>query len=160
MQRVNRIIFNEKYKNNVKTLRLAEQYRRFCKHDISHFLDVARIMYIKALEKNIPIKKDVIYATALLHDIGRVKEYTEKVPHHIESAEFAKQILPLCGYDEKEIDMIVSAILYHRQSGDFERNLLGTLLYYADKKSRICITCPVERECYWDSEKKNMEIII
>ncbi|MGI6684337.1 MAG: HD domain-containing protein [Bacillota bacterium] len=57
--------------------------REFCCHQMQHALDVARIYYILFLEKyqdgissdlknmSVDQTKELIYATALLHDIGR-----------------------------------------------------------------------------------------
>ena len=50
---------------------------------MSHLLDVARIAYIRNLEKGYGFRKDVIYAAAVLHDIGKALQYEEKVPHEI-----------------------------------------------------------------------------
>lgn len=47
---------------------------------MSHLLDVARIAYIRNLEKGYGFRKDVIYAAAVLHDIGKALQYEEKFP--------------------------------------------------------------------------------
>ena len=55
----------------VQNLQQAEKGRIFCRHTMEHFLDTARLMYIYNLEDGAPVKKDIIYAAALLHDLGR-----------------------------------------------------------------------------------------
>lgn len=156
MLRVNSIINNQSYKSCLERLSEFEKDRIFCRHNMEHFLDTARIMYITVLENNLPIKKDVVYATALLHDIGRVLQYENGTPHHRASADFARDILPNCGFSKEETDEIVRAILSHRS--DEDGSTLGSLLYLADKKSRLCFNCRAEKDCYWSSEKKNREI--
>lgn len=158
MDRVNKIIHNCRYKKLMTELNCLENDRKFCKHSMEHFLDTARIMYITSLENNLKISKDVIYACALLHDIGRVAEYKQGKPHNEASAEIAREILITGDYSDKEINDITNAILFHRAK-DCD-NILGKLLYKADKQSRLCFCCEAESECYWDKEKKNFDIII
>ena len=43
MDRVNDILANEKYKMHLAKIKAAEEDRLFCCHNMSHFLDVARI---------------------------------------------------------------------------------------------------------------------
>ena len=59
----------------VKKLEEKEKQRLFCKHGLSHFLDVARIAWILTLEQtlqegmnveHLAQQKDKIYLTALL----------------------------------------------------------------------------------------------
>lgn len=157
MQRVNLIFSNEEYKSLLDKITEYESDRKFCKHTIEHFLDTARIMYIISLEENMQVKKDIIYATALLHDMGRVMQYEKDIPHDIAGAEIAEKILLSCGYSQTEADVIAKAILSHRDKEKSESEL-GKLLYRADKLSRLCFGCSAEQECYWSREKKNMEI--
>ena len=56
-------------------LKEAERGRKFCRHQMEHLLDVARIAYILNLEQKLGIRKEVIYAAALLHDIGKYRQY-------------------------------------------------------------------------------------
>ena len=114
------------------------------------------MMWISALEQQLPVTRDAAYAAALLHDIGRVEQIEEGIPHHQASASLAAQILPEAGFSEAEITQIQNAIACHRADGG--DNILGQLLYWADKKSRVCRTCPARGECSWPDEKKNLEI--
>ncbi len=154
MDRYNQILTHPGYIERVKKLRQLEKDRMFCRHDITHFLDVARIMYIISLENGNNIDKDIIYASALLHDTGRVEQYNESIPHHIASVSFARSVLPDCGYSQEEIEEICFAIYNHRNNAEGESKL-SELLFSADKLSRLCFDCSAEKDCYWDDTLKN-----
>lgn len=156
MENTNKIIFNEEYKSLLKELEDLEKERPFCKHNLSHFLDVARICYILVLEEKLDIKKDLIYSTALLHDIGRVFQYKDGTDHHLASAKIGERILALTSFTKKEKGMIIDCIKKHRQpqSG----TSFNDLFYKADKLSRICFRCPAYDICNWTLEKKNHTI--
>ncbi|ARC85098.1 hypothetical protein U732_3898 [Clostridium argentinense CDC 2741] len=154
--RINKVLNNKEFIKYTNELNKLEEERKFCRHGIDHSLDVARIMYIKALENNLGISKDIIYAAALLHDLGRVLQYKENIGHHEGSVIIAKNILVNCGYNESEIDEILMAIEKHREK-NHETNL-SKLLYSCDKLSRLCFNCNAINECYWNNEKKNMII--
>ena len=150
------------YVKYYKKLKKAEMDRIFCRHQMSHYLNVARIAYIYNLEQNLGFRKEVIYAASILHDIGKYKQYKKKIPHEIASAEIAEEILgdlPEEYFSEEEKGQIVEAILEHRKMKS-EMSELGRILYISDKKSRACYMCPAEKECDWSAEKKNMEIEI
>lgn len=155
MDKINEILLSDKYKEILNTLEFLEKDRVFCKHNIEHFLDVARIAYIKVLEDRLDYSKEIIYAIALLHDIGRVLEYNEGIPHHEGSVILAKEILSETSYDDKEKEIIISAIENHRSIDD---NVLNKIIYVSDKISRNCFSCKSEKECYWSTEKKNLKI--
>ena len=93
MDRINRIYNSTMYRQELICIVEDEKNRVYCKHDIEHFLDVARIGYIINLENNLGYSKDIIYAIALLHDIGRHREYKEGINHHMASSEIAECIL-------------------------------------------------------------------
>ena len=147
--------------DNLNKLNVLEENRLFCKHGLTHLMDVARLMYIYNLEDNALIPKDIIYATALLHDLGRVKEYEEGISHDEGSVMLAKLILPECGYDKEEVDDICEAILHHRSNSWGElRDTLSMYLKAADKKSRPCFTCEAKNECNWPIDKRNMFFLL
>jgi len=58
---------------------------------------VARISYLMILEKRLPVSKDIIYATALLHDLGRADQYEKGISHEEAGAILAEEILTDCG---------------------------------------------------------------
>ena len=66
MDRVNAVICHPLYLEYYHRLERAEKERIFCRHQMSHLLDVARIAYIRNLEKGYGFRKDVIYAAAVL----------------------------------------------------------------------------------------------
>lgn len=133
--------------------------RIFCKHSFEHSLDVARILYILVLEEKCEISKDLVYATAFLHDLGRYAQYKGNVSHHSAGADIAKDILARCEYSEAENEMICDAILAHHTYEKDGKNVLKPLLYKADKQSRQCFNCKAYDECYWEDEQKNNNII-
>lgn len=156
MNRVNRILQNEKYRMYLKKIQAAEETRLFCCHNMEHFLDVARIAMLLNYEEGLRISKELIYATALLHDIGRHVQYEDGTPHEKASVILAPQILEECGFDEKEQTVILEAIGNHRNKQIAgEKNLSG-IIYRADKLSRACFSCKVEKECDWSKSKKNL----
>lgn len=136
-----------------------EETRIFCKHNKEHLMDVARIAYIYVLEEGLDIKKDVIYAAALLHDIGRAQEYRDGIPHDVSGVELAYKILHESAFSDEEKQVIIEAIRGHRGAGSENRlKNLSDVLKAADKKSRMCLYCEARAECYWPQEKKNDEI--
>ena len=157
MERVHRIQRHRRYQALMESIRQAEQDRPFCRHSIQHTLDVARLMYIYSLEDGSRLPKELLYATALLHDIGRFDQLTEGVPHEEAGARIAGEILADCGFTAEEIQWVQRAILGHRdgQSGQsYDR--LTAYLYRADKRSRSCFDCPARETCNWPEEKKNL----
>ncbi len=156
MERVNRIWNHPKYQQCLARIQKLEEKREFCRHTPEHFLDVARLTYIFALERGISVEKPVIYAAALLHDIGRFRQYEDGTPHDKASVEIAQKLLPECGYLASETETIVEIIASHRSKSQKED--LNGLFYKADKMSRSCYSCPAEAECNWPIEKKNNQI--
>ncbi len=157
-----RIIEHPLYRQELEKIEKCEADRIFCNHSFNHFMDVARIAYILNLERNFSLSRNIIYAAALLHDIGRAKQYIEGIPHEEAGAEISKVILTDCGYSEDEISVIVDAISNHRGSNhiDSTSNALIDILYTADKASRQCFNCKAQNECNWSLEKRNLEVYL
>ncbi|MGN0585094.1 MAG: glutamate ligase domain-containing protein [Ruminococcus sp.] len=158
MERVNKICAHSLWRSYVEKNNELEIERIFCRHDISHFLDVARLAYIENLERSLKISKELIYAAALLHDIGRHLEYLEGIPHDKASVMLAGDILKDCGFDLQEQNEIITAIAQHRNAETAKRDDLAGLIYRADKKSRPCLFCKSEKLCSWSIDKKNLEV--
>lgn len=114
MERVHKIWIHPLYQEQYIHLQEAERDRIFCNHTLSHFLDVARLMYLYALTEQVGLERHLIYAAAMLHDIGRYAQITEGVPHEQASASLAQKILPECGYTKSETNAVCAAILRHR----------------------------------------------
>lgn len=158
MDRIDRILKHDLFVEGLSGNREAERDRKFCRHDMAHFLDVARIARVINAEEDMGVDVELIYAAALLHDIGRHLQYSQGTPHEQASADIAPQILKDCGFDEKETCVITEAIRSHRdEKAAEERNLKG-LLYRADKLSRACFCCQAEPECSWKDGRKNLSL--
>lgn len=161
MQEIAYIRHHPLYLSCYRRLEELEQDRRFCCHQMDHLLDVARIAYIRSLEEGMGISRKVIYAAAILHDIGKSRQYEERIPHETASAEIAAEILASMPDDlrfcQEEERQILTAIRGHRKLRE-DAEPLEILLYESDKMSRACFACPAEPECNWSAEKKNMEI--
>lgn len=164
MKRVNEIWNHPLYQEHYVRLQELEKERKFCRHTMEHFLDVARLAYIFSLERGMQPDergmqpdREIIYSAALLHDIGRAEQYTRGTPHEEAGAVIAGRILEDCGFSEEERAQILEAVSGHRAYPG--KSILAELIYEADKKSRNCFLCAAENGCYWPEEKKNMEII-
>ena len=106
MNNIDAIMNNKLYREALEKLSEYERDREFCNHTIEHFIDVSRIAYIMALEENLSVSKEVIYAIGLLHDIGRVRQYEEGIHHDIASVEMSREILIETSFTDEEINII------------------------------------------------------
>lgn len=158
MERVNNIFKHKIYQQEMKKIDCFELDRIYCKHGVEHQLDVARMAYITALEQKSSIEKEVIYAAALLHDIGRGMQYETKIAHEKASVALAETILPECGFSEKETSEILNAIGSHREKDKESLSGLAKIIYDGDKKSRNCFLCKSAATCYWSEDKKNQSL--
>lgn len=158
MERIDKILKQDLFLKYLQLNEEAELDRIFCHHDMVHFLDVARIAWILNLEEGLGIDKEMIYAAALLHDIGRHVQYADGTPHEKASALLASEILKDCGFNDTETGVIISAIETHRSSEVAGEATLNGILYRADKASRPCFACKAEKECNWKGDKKNKTI--
>lgn len=158
MKRINNMINNHKYNEYLQSIEKFELKREFCKHDIKHFIDVARIAYILVLENGIDIEKEVVYAASLLHDIGRGAQYKDGVPHDEASVILSEEILIQSGFNEYEKSVILNAIRHHRSENE-ELNNFNNIFSKSDKLSRKCYICDASKECKWSENRKNNEII-
>ncbi|MBI4855798.1 MAG: HD domain-containing protein [Acetobacterium woodii] len=156
LQNTNLLYQNADYQNYLNKIKKCEKQRRFCRHNIPHFLSVARIATIKTMEAGLNFSRDLIYTTALLHDIGRFVQYQDKTPHEIASHQLAIPLLETLDFTDDENKLILDAILNHRNP---EAQGFSHIFYESDKLSRACFSCPVEHECDWSKEKKNLTIV-
>lgn len=165
MERIEKIRNHPLYVSNQQRIDDMEVNRIFCCHGVNHSLDVARILYILVLEQGLSYEKDIIYATALLHDIGRGLQYEENVSHHEVGVKLAEDILQDCDYSNSEIAVITEAIAGHHTGRPHSESPTDNcdasftdLFYKADKLSRNCFDCKASTECYWKQEKRNLQI--
>ena len=159
MKRIDEIMEHEVFKRELSSINEAEKNHMFCNHDMEHLMDVARIAWILNLEDSIGLDREMVYAAALLHDIGKGRQYKEGIAHEIAGGEIAKGILQDCGFSEEEIFRICRAILSHRDPSVKEDKNLRGVIYRADKASRACFMCKTSKECNWPEEKKNSHVI-
>ncbi len=145
MDRITCILKDKEFNMYLKNNEELEEDRIFCHHDITHFLDVCRVATIINLERGLNIDKELIYATGLLHDIGRWVEYKIGKDHAIASAELAREILQRCGFTNVEIEEVDLAIRSHRNKEHVTD--LSNILYEADKISRPCLSCKSKDKC-------------
>ncbi len=97
----NKIIKTKAFQEGLGIIEEQEIDRIYCKHGMEHLLDVARIAMLINIERNLSISKELIYSTALLHDIGRSKEYTDGTPHDKAGVILSKAILNECKADKE-----------------------------------------------------------
>ncbi len=158
MDRIDRILNHDLFKYHLEKNMAAEAHRSFCCHNLQHFLDVARIGVIINYEEQLGLDREWIYAAALLHDLGKHLQYEQGVSHEAVSAEIAPIILRDCGFPDKETDVIIDAIMNHRDRRAAEKPDLRGVLYQADKASRACFACEAQKECNWRDNQKNLRI--
>lgn len=155
MERIDRILVHPAFRSALEELERLEADRIFCRHGLDHLLTVARLMRIYSLEEHKNLAPELLYAAALLHDIGRGAQYTRGMPHEAVGVALAGPILADCGFSQPERDEILTAIGGHRSRDGGGPTELGRLLYRADKQSRPCFACPASDQCNWPEEKKN-----
>ena len=80
MERIQKIWEHPLYQQCLSRIRALEENRIFCRHTPEHFLDVARLAWIQVLEQGLDVSRPVVYGAALLHDIGRFRQYEEQIP--------------------------------------------------------------------------------
>lgn len=159
MERVDQIAAHPLWKESVERIAQLEVTREFCRHDVTHFLDVARLAWIENLERGLGVPKEEIYAAALLHDIGRHLQYENGIPHDEASVQLGGRILEDCGFSPEAKARILEAIGGHRSMDVKMRDDLCGVIYRADKGSRMCLLCGAQKACNWSEEKKNRHIL-
>ncbi len=165
MPRVDAIWNSARYQHEYRRLEALEADRQFCRHDVRHLLDTARIMWALSLERELGLSRDLVYATALLHDIGKAEQYEHGEPHERAGARLAGEILDALPAPQRFCDeeraAICTAIRGHRRLRS-DATSLEELLYRADKASRPCFACApaVRGACVWSDEKKNLSIAV
>lgn len=149
MARVNQLIEHQDFISYQRKIDQIEIERKFCRHGFEHGLNVARIAYAYILEQgDRELDKEVVYAAALLHDIGRWVEYQNGEDHAVVSARLARPLLEDCKFGVAEVDLITEGIREHRQHSAKALSRLGQALALADEWARDCRNCPAQKECY------------
>lgn len=158
MEYVRRLMQETDYLKQIEQLEELETERRFCRHGLEHVLDVARIAWIQVLEEKLSYEKEEVYLTALLHDIGRILEYREGIPHHEAGQKMAEDILGQIGYPKEKSTIILTAIGEHRKKNKLNDDFIN-IIKKADSISRNCFFCKACGECKWKEERKNKTIL-
>lgn len=149
MARVNQLLEDDNYRSHMEKIIELEKERRFCKHGFEHGLNVARVAYAYLLEKRTGIlPKEVVYAAALLHDIGRWVEYQTGEDHAEVSARLAHPLLEACQFSEADVSVILQGIREHRRPPADNLTVLGEALALADDWARDCRQCSAQTLCY------------
>ena len=149
-----RLLTDPEYLDLLAGIEKAERERIFCGHDLSHFLDVARIARIINCEETLGLDADDIYVSALLHDVGRLQEYEDDTPHDEAGVAIAASFLEKIAYPEVKRAAVLEAVSGHRAAEE-AGTLLTELIRRADKLSRPCFSCPARVKCKWPESQKN-----
>ncbi len=165
----------------------SEQDRIYCRHEISHALDVCRIAWIMYLETYVFHKKDgdspeklssvkdQIYVAGLLHDIGRARQYATGEHHAAAGKRIADRILTDIDYPVEWKETALNIITEHH--GRRENNVcyktdmaeglpfdeiqenIAVFIRHADHLSRNCFCCASADSCKWKEEERNRTIL-
>ncbi|KLU62035.1 bifunctional uridylyltransferase/uridylyl-removing enzyme [Peptococcaceae bacterium CEB3] len=149
MRRLNELIQSPAYQASLAKTAAREKERVYCKHGFDHLLAVARIAYAYLLErKETDYSREIVYAAALLHDLGRWVEYQTGEDHASAGARLAEPLLKASGFDARESALILTAIKEHRRKGEKDLSPLGEALALADDWSRECRDCGAQNACH------------
>lgn len=174
LDRINAIINNSEYQDWIIANNQAEYGSEYCRHGLEHAFDVARIAYELWLDhQGNPLARDIVYATALLHDIGywskfealqddseeNCCEHTADLNDNQETpfqtaAVLAEDILFDAGYHPAMIAEIQKAILNMETDS---KEGLSVILRRANELSRPCFICPMKNKC--QKEPKNLRLV-
>lgn len=170
MPRVDAVFRHPLFQRELARVEAAEADRAFCRHGLTHLLDVARVAWILNADECLGLERELVYAAALLHDIGRAAQYATGEPHDVAGERIAAEILGTVGdgarFSESERARILGAVRGHRGSAGAGtdrvagRDGLVRLIARADKLSRPCYACAARAACYWPDERKNLTVKI
>ncbi|MBY4797015.1 HD domain-containing protein [Collinsella sp. AGMB00827] len=142
MPRVEAIWQHPIFQRELSRIDHLEADRRFCKHDLTHLLDVARVALIRLYELEIVLPRDVVYAASFLHDIGRAEQYERGIPHDRAGATLAAKILATlpshAQFSSDEAHQILRAIRHHRSQAVPPKTCADMKVEDAD--ARVCGT--------------------
>lgn len=159
IDRVTEILCHPLFVKKTEEIEEKEKDRIFCKHDLNHFLEVARIASIINLKNGFGADSELLYAAALLHDIGRAEDYD----HDIAGVKTAKTILSDLKFNDEEVDIILECVGHHRHDTVIDNHkvdIILELIRQADAYSRNCFSCKAREQCYWDENRKNKTLFI
>lgn len=124
MPRVDAIYRHPRFQRELFRIDELERDRVWCRHGLSHLLDVARIAWGLCLEDALEhpsaprLSRELVYAAALLHDIGRAEQYEYGVEHDVAGERIAAEILGTVEVDARfcsaDRRAILAAVRGHR----------------------------------------------
>lgn len=158
MENVNKLLEDREYQQQIKQLEELEKERVYCGHGVEHLLAVARIAQLENLESGWNMKKESIYLAALLHDLGRIEEYLQGIPHDKAGEKKAEYFLNKLNLTTEEKQEIAGAVSGHRNKGKRQEQSLAELIKRADKSSRNCRFCKAYDTCKWSEKAKNQKL--
>lgn len=158
MQRIRPILRDQEFLTLLREIEELEQDRIYCRHGLPHLLDTARIAAIMAMDANAGCPRDVIYAAALLHDIGRGVQYTQNIPHEQAGIAIAKRILQRTEFTPAEQEEILTAVGGHQS--EQREHTLSRLIHEADHACRMCFACAAQDTCKWTEEQRNHTVFL
>ena len=188
MKFTQKLLKHPEFQRIQQEISIWEQDRVYCRHELSHALDVCRMAWIIFLEhthangqslENMEELKVRIYVTGLLHDIGRSCQYQTGEHHSDAGARIARKILQELDYPYEWTEETIQAVGAHhgkleeRQMRwqEFEGKAvchsfhsaelsgqLTDLIQCADHLSRNCFCCPASEGCKWSAQEKNRTI--
>lgn len=106
-------------------------------HGFDHVLRVYRLAERLAQAEGADL--EIVRAAALLHDANGNPESAMRHDHHLQSAEFAGQMLRAEGWDEKRIAAVQHCIRSHRfrDTNELPQTIEAQVLFDADKLDAI-----------------------
>lgn len=161
-KQIERLLQHPIYQKRLALLQELEGNRIYCGHDLSHFFAVGRIAETLSKENHLSHSNDVLWASALLHDMGRVEQYQQGISHDKASVAFAREILLSLGWDQADMELVCEAIGSHskrfavkdRWENRTELRSLAEVLSFADHFSRKCYECKGADSCKWPEEER------
>ena len=172
MKYTEKLLQNESFKNVQEAISQWEISRIYCHHELSHCMDVARMAWIYFLEDcqkkhlfledlQLEEKKDFIYVCALLHDIGRAKQYETGIHHSVCGQKLAEGMLLDIGAPESWKEAVLRIVAGHHacdRSSDPEWKI-ADYIDRADHDCRPCFCCEGKDTCKWSREERNHTLV-
>ena len=131
-------ILQEEARMDQKTYRTIEEYMLSFMKDAAHDpMHIYRVLY-QALQiaKGYPeVNQDILIASCLLHDIGRMKQFQNpQLCHAEEGGKMAYEFMRSLGWNEKDCKHIQECITTHRFRTDRQpESIEAKILFDADK---------------------------
>ena len=109
-------------------------------HNLDHVMRVYKLcVLLSKYEKDVDM--EILAPAALLHDIARVKESSDKTgktDHAVVGSEMAEKILQELSYEDEKIERIKHCIIAHRfRTGNEPKTIEAKILFDADKLDAI-----------------------